>query len=124
MGGSETILVVEDDPTVRGLASDILSDHGYDVLVAKHPRSALEVGTSHAGKIDLLLTDIVMPGMNGRELAKSFQDSRPTTRVVFMTGYAQDDPVRSAQLESNQLLEKPFAPSGLLRKVREVLDQS
>ena len=91
--------------------------------MAKHSRSALEVGTSHAGKIDLLLTDIVMPGMNGRELAKSFQDSRPTTRVVFMTGYAQDDPVRSAQLESNQLLEKPFAPSGLLRKVREVLDQ-
>ena len=124
LGGSETILVVEDDPTVRGLASDILSDNGYDVLVAKHSRSALEVGTSHAGKIDLLLTDIVMPGMNGRELAKSFQDSRPTTRVVFMTGYAQDDPVRSAQLESNQLLEKPFAPSELLRKVREVLDQS
>ena len=124
LGGSETILVVEDDPTVRGLASDILTDHGYEVLVARHSRNALEVGTSHAGTIDLLLTDIVMPGMNGRELAKSFQDSRPATRVMFMTGYAHDDPVRSAQPDSNQLLEKPFAPSGLLRKVREVLDQS
>ena len=62
--------------------------------------------------------------MNGRELAKNFQDSRPTTRVMFMTGYAHDDPVRSTQPESNQLLEKPFAPSGLLRKVREALDQS
>ena len=124
LGGSETILVVEDDPTVRGLASDILTDHGYDVLVARHSRNALEVGTSHAGRIDLLLTDIVMPGMSGRELAKSFQDSRPTTRVMFMTGYAHDDPVHSAQPESNQLLEKPFAPSRLLRKVREVLDQS
>ena len=124
LGGSETILIVEDDPTVRGLASDILRDHGYDVLVAKHSQNALEVGASHAGTIDLLLTDIVMPGMNGRDLAKSFQDSRPTTRVMFMTGYAQDDPVRSAQLENNQLLEKPFAPGGLLQKVRAVLDQS
>ena len=124
LGGSETILIVEDDPTVSGLASDILRDHGYDVLVAKHSQNALEVGASHAGTIDLLLTDIVMPGMNGRDLAKSFQDSRPTTRVMFMTGYAQDDPVRSAQLENNQLLEKPFAPGGLLQKVRAVLDQS
>jgi PAS domain S-box-containing protein len=124
LAGSETILVVEDDPTVRSLTSDILRDHGYEVLVAKHSLHALEVGASHAGKIDLLLTDIVMPGMNGRDLAKTFQHARPETRVMFMTGYAQDDPVRSAQLESNQLLEKPFAPGGLLQRVRALLDQS
>ncbi len=124
LGGSETILVVEDDPTVRGLASDSLSGCGYDVLVASHSRDALDVSTRHAGKIDLLLTDIVMPGMNGRDLAKRFQEHRPTTRVVFTTGYAQDESVRGAQLERNQLLEKPFAPSALLRKVREVLDES
>ena len=124
LGGSETILIVEDDPTVRGLASDSLVSCGYDVLVAAHPRDALDFSTRHAGKIDLLLTDIVLPGMNGRDLAKKFRELRPTTRVVFTTGYSQDESARREQLERNQLLEKPFVPSALLRKVREVLDES
>ena len=124
LGGSETILIVEDDPTVRGLASDSLVSCGYDVLVAAHPRDALDFSTRHAGKIDLLLTDIVLPGMNGRDLAEKFRELRPTTRVVFTTGYSQDESVRRDQIDRNQLLEKPFVPSALLRKVREVLDES
>ena len=124
LGGSETILILEDDPTVRGLASSSLLGQGYDVVAAAHPDDALDFSTRHEGEIDLLLTDIVMPGMNGRELAKRFQELRPTTRVVFTTGYAQDESIRREQLERNQLLEKPFVPSALLRKVRQVLDET
>ena len=83
VGGTETILIVEDDPTVRTLAADVLVGRGYDVLVAEHPAAALELSNQHQGEIHLLLTDVVMPGMSGRDLAQVFRRLRPTTRILF-----------------------------------------
>jgi PAS domain S-box-containing protein len=124
VGGSETIMVVEDDPTVRALACAVLGAKGYDVLRADGPTEALRISAAHDGEIDLLLTDLVMPVMNGRDLAVRITAERPTTRVLFTTGYTEDNARRRDQLDGFQLLEKPFVPNALLHKVRELLDRT
>ena len=124
IGGTETVLVVEDDPTVRALACTVLADQGYHVLRADGPTEALRISATHNGEIELVLTDVVMPIMNGRELAVKITAARPTTRVLFTTGYTEVDTLRRGEVDEVQLLEKPFIPVVLLHKVREVLDRT
>ena len=120
-GGSETILVVEDEPMVRQLTREILELQGYTVLEALNGRHALEI--SPELHIDLLLTDVIMPEMGGKELTDHFTVARPGTRVLFMSGYTDDALAHQGVLDDGlALIEKPFSPRSLTRKVREVLD--
>ncbi|MCL5942961.1 MAG: PAS domain S-box protein [Actinobacteria bacterium] len=122
--GHETVLLVEDERQVRRLAQTILERLGYTVLAVGRPEEALHLGASHPGDIDLLLTDVVMPGMNGQELAVRVKDLRPGLRVLYMSGYpAKAITHRGILDEGVSFLEKPFTPEGLARKVREVLDR-
>jgi len=123
-GGRETVLLAEDDPAVRDVTSEILAQRGYRVLRAPDGQSALEIARSHAGEIPLLVTDIVMPGMTGPELATALQAERPGVRVLYMSGYTDDSVVRHGVLaEGMPYLQKPFTPDALARKVRELLDR-
>ncbi|HKF24380.1 MAG TPA: PAS domain S-box protein, partial [Candidatus Acidoferrum sp.] len=122
--GKETILLVEDDPLVRGLALEILESRGYTILVAERPETALEICRQHAGKIDLVLTDVIMPGMNGRDMADEILAVRPEIGVLFMSGYTDAVAVRNGNAgKVTSFLQKPFSPSVLGRKVREMLDE-
>ena len=116
-GRGETILVVEDEDPVRTLLRRILIDHGYRVLEARDGADGLRRSQEHGGEIHLLLTDVVMPEMTGPELARHLSAQRPTTRVLFMTGYTEQDPTGAAAL-----LHKPFSSSTLLGHVRRLLD--
>jgi PAS domain S-box-containing protein len=121
--GSETILVVEDDAAVRPLVRGVLLSRGYSVLEASGGDEALSVSESHRGPIKLLVTDLVMPGMNGRDLAEQLLLRHPEIRVLYMSGYTNDAIVRQGVLEEGAaFLQKPFTPDALARKVREVLD--
>jgi signal transduction histidine kinase len=121
--GHETILLVEDAPMVRALAREVLERSGYVVLEAARGAEALQVSARHAGRIDLLLTDVVMPGMNGRELAERLRAERPGTRILYMSGYTEHAIVHQGVLSSGmQFFPKPFTPDALAEKVREVLD--
>jgi two-component system, cell cycle sensor histidine kinase and response regulator CckA len=121
VGGHETILLVEDDELVRDLAREVLHDGGYSVL-ASAPGDAVSLAERHAGRIDLLLTDVVMPDIGGRELARHVARISPTTRVLYMSGYTDDLISRHGVLDDHApLLGKPFMPAELLHKVREVL---
>ncbi len=120
----ETILVVEDEKEVRKLAVRILEKQGYRMLEASTGENALLVCKEHKEPIHLLLTDVVMPGMNGRELMESLTSLRPETKVLFMSGYADDAIARHGVLEEGMnYIQKPFATDRLIRKVREVLDK-
>ena len=117
----ETILVVEDTDDVRKMICQILLQHGYHVLEAANGQEALELCSSHGNLIHLLLTDIVMPRMNGGELAEHVRRMHPRLPMILMSGYADDDLVRHlARLAV--FLAKPFTAVALMRKVREVLD--
>jgi signal transduction histidine kinase len=124
-GGSETVLLAEDEPAVRGMIATILQHQGYTVLQAGNGDEALKVAEGHHKTgIDLLLTDVVMPQMGGVELARRFYTEYPDTKVIFTSGYA-DQPIMS-QNDSDarvDFLQKPFMPSALASKVREVLDK-
>jgi PAS domain S-box-containing protein len=121
--GTETVLLVEDVETVRALAREILRLNGYAVIEARHAREALLLSEAHRGPIHLMLTDIVMPGMSGGELARRLRAQRPATRVLYMSGYADDAIFRNALPgKETAFLEKPFTAAVLSRKVREVLD--
>jgi PAS domain S-box-containing protein len=123
LGGTETILLVEDEDGVRTLAAVVLRASGYTVLEAKNGLEAVELCLTHAGPIDLLLTDVVMPRMSGRQLADALAEPRPGLRAVFMSGYTDDAVVRHGILgEGISFLNKPFTPAALARKVREALD--
>jgi PAS domain S-box-containing protein len=123
LSGTETVLVAEDDPTVRTLVSHVLRRLGYEVLEAAAPSQAELVAERHAGKIHMLLTDVVMPGMRGPELARRLVATRPDMRVLFMSGYTDDAVVTDGILEGQgEFLEKPFTPTALGRRVRSVLD--
>jgi len=123
--GSETILLVEDEEVVRELARKVLQREGYTVLTAGQAGEALSIGTEHDGAIQLLVTDVIMPGgMGGRELADRLTVLLPGLRVLFMSGYTADTVVdQGVQDREVDFLQKPFTPAGLLRKVRSVLDR-
>jgi PAS domain S-box-containing protein len=122
-GGAETILLVEDAEGVRELARESLERRGYAVLVASSPAEALEILQRHGRPIDLLLTDVVLPGMSGSELAARLLPFHPETKVLYMSGYTDDAVVQHGVLEEHvAFLPKPFTLAGLARKVREVLD--
>jgi PAS domain S-box-containing protein len=121
--GSETILLVEDEERVRVLARSILRKYGYTVLDAQSPGDAFLLCEQHDTAIDLLLTDVVMPRMSGRELAERLLQIRPAMRVLYMSGYTDDAIMRHGILESSlAFLQKPITPEALVRKVREVMD--
>jgi two-component system, cell cycle sensor histidine kinase and response regulator CckA len=121
--GAETVLLVEDDRGVRTLARSALESLGYTVLEAHNGEQGVQVALAHSGPIDLVVTDVVMPGSGGRELADRVQAARPEAKVLFTSGYTDDAVVRHGILQSNvAFLQKPFTPTSLARKVREVLD--
>ena len=121
--GTETILVVEDEPAVLTLSQRALEAHGYVVLAASDATTALRLVERHGGMIHLLLTDVVMPGMSGRDLADQLAARRPGSRVLYMSGYPGDAVVHEGELKpGSAFLQKPFSPDGLARKVRAVLD--
>jgi two-component system cell cycle sensor histidine kinase/response regulator CckA len=117
-----TILLVEDNPSLEQIARRILKRYGYSVLSAPSAEEAVRVSRGHAGAIDLLLTDVVMPGQSGPSLATLLTTERPAMRVLHMSGYTDDAVVRHGALSGTAtFLQKPFTPEGLGRKVREVL---
>lgn len=122
--GTETILLVEDEPIVREVSRLLLTQLGYRVLVASDGAQALALSDAETGPIDLLITDIVMPGMDGRELAATLTRRRPSLRVLFTSGYTEDVIVRRGVLEQGvDFLAKPFARELLAARVREILDR-
>lgn len=123
--GTETILVVEDAEPLRALTKEFLSASGYTVLEAANGDEAIRIAQSHAGTIDLLLTDVVMPRMGGKPLVEQMAQIRPSTRVLYMSGYPNDGIVQAGVLANGvALLEKPFTREILSRRVRQVLDDS
>jgi signal transduction histidine kinase len=123
VGGTETVVVVEDDEVVRRLTSTALRSYGYAVIEAANGKEGLEAIERHAGPIHLVITDVVMPVMSGRELAGALQRTRPDTQVLYVSGYT-DAVVRHGFLDPSVLyLQKPFTPSLLARRVRDVLDR-
>jgi PAS domain S-box-containing protein len=123
-GGREVILFVEDEDNIRGPAQEVLESRGYTVVVAAHAAQALEVARQWNGHFDLLITDVIMPGMSGGQLADVLCRERPALRVLFISGYPEDAISQQGVLESSRaFLQKPFPPGALLRKVREVLDR-
>ena len=123
--GSETILLVEDEDVVRGLARQILEQAGYNVLDARGGEEAIRLCHERRAPIDLLLTDVVMPETSGKEVAARLTRLRPLTRVLYMSGYTDDAIVHHGVLDSDvEFIQKPFTPIALARKVREVLDVS
>jgi CheY-like chemotaxis protein len=123
--GTETILLVEDEAGVRSLSKLVLEANGYTLLEAGDGAQALALCQHYAGDIHLLLTDVVMPGMSGRELRDRLAAQRPDMRVLFVSGYTDDAIVHHGALDAGTpFLQKPFSPDDLARKVREVLDQS
>jgi PAS domain S-box-containing protein len=121
--GSETVLLVEDDGAVRELASMILSSNGYLVLPAQDALEAEHFSANHSGEIHLLLTDIMMPGTSGRELARRISARHPRARVLYMSGYTDNVLAQGGVLEEGvSFLQKPFTPAALSQKVRDVLD--
>lgn len=122
--GSETILLVEDDHAVRAVAERSLVRFGYTVIAASNGAEALDLAASFDDDIDLLLTDIMMPGMNGVEVAGAVASDRPGIRVFYMSGYADQDLVRQGLLEpGTHFLQKPFTPQELAERVRGILDR-
>jgi PAS domain S-box-containing protein len=121
--GSETVLLVEDEGAVRMLALHALQTNGYAVLDAETGEQALHVVQTFGVPVRLLVTDVVMPGLNGRELAERLQNSQPSLRVLYMSGYTSDEIVRRGiEADRVNFLQKPFTPQTLIRKVREILD--
>jgi PAS domain S-box-containing protein len=123
--GNETILLVEDDVQVRELTRTVLESRGYQVLAAEESLKVPEICRKYAGPIHLLLTDVVMPGLGGSELAVEIAKQRPGIKVLFMSGYTDNVLIQSGGLGNDSFfLQKPFTPSSLARKVREILDQA
>jgi PAS domain S-box-containing protein len=121
-GGNETVLLVEDEDAVRHMAQEILQSNGYCVLDASNGNEAVRVSAEHKGTIDLMVTDVVMPQLGGRELAEKLFVTRPEMRVLYMSGYTDDAIVHHGVVDGRaSFLEKPFTSDALARKIREVL---
>jgi CheY-like chemotaxis protein len=121
-GGTQTILLAEDDGAVRRLARNVLADQGYMVLDARDGDEALALARRYQNVIHLLVTDVVMPGLSGRDLATRLAGERPGVRVLYTSGYTENVMIRSGFQDGLMLLPKPFLPADLLRKVREALE--
>lgn len=123
--GEETLLLVEDEAGLRRLAARLLRDCGYFVLEAQDGQQALALAASHSGGIHLLLTDVIMPGMNGRLLASQIEKLRPGIAVVFASGYPAEVIAKHGVLEKGtSFLQKPFTAEALVKKIRSVLDEA
>ena len=121
--GSERVLLVEDEEAVRTLARESLRAYGYEVIEASSGEEAIRLSASDGERIDLLLTDVVMPMMSGRQLAEQLAELRPSMRVLYMSGYTEDAILHHGVLDEGvHLLEKPFTPDMLAAKVRALLD--
>jgi PAS domain S-box-containing protein len=121
--GTETILLVEDEAMVRDLTLEVLKECGYTVIPAERPDEALNISKQNQGHIDLLVTDVIMPGMSGLELAERLKPERPGMKVLYVSGYTADAVARHGMSDSKTaFLQKPFSPAALVRKVREVLE--
>jgi len=123
LDGSETVLIVEDDDTLRNFARKALQGYGYRILDAEDGEDALRVGEAHDGPINLLIADVVMPKMSGKEVADRLQPIYPQMKVIYMSGYTDNSIAHHGILAPGlNFLEKPFTPEGLARKVREILN--
>ncbi|MDL1962856.1 MAG: PAS domain S-box protein [Deltaproteobacteria bacterium] len=123
-GGSETVLIVEDDDSLRKLAQNVLQQHGYKVLDAENGEDALRVSQAHEGAIHLMIADVVMPRMGGKKVAERLKLLYPRMKVIYMSGYTDNAIVLHGVLAPGlNFLQKPFSPEGLAHKVREVLDE-
>jgi len=121
----EVILIVEDDNDLRSYLSEVLRGLGYRVVAAANAGAALPILQQESARIDLLLTDVVMPGMNGRELGRRAQEIRPSLRVLYMTGYSRNAVVHHGRLDQGvELLQKPITQTHLAARIRDLLDQS
>jgi CheY-like chemotaxis protein len=122
MANAGSVLIVEDDIGVRKFTAQVLRDAGWIALEAEDPAGALAIASRESQRIDLLLTDVVMPGLNGSELAERVCAMRPGLRVLFMSGYAPEEIVASGALATGeQLIRKPFTPSVLRQRVAQTL---
>lgn len=119
--GSPVILLVEDESTVREVTRSVLQHAGYRVLESAGPREALQLASKHQGRIDLLLTDVVMPEMNGADLALHLLHTQPDLITVFMSGYAEADVAHKITRTSKIHIQKPFTVAGLLTRIGEAL---
>jgi DNA-binding NtrC family response regulator len=119
-----TILLVEDEEAVRKIAARTLSEEKYDVLEAGSAEEALLRCQSFGGRIDLVVTDVIMPGMSGLDLAENLQTERADAKVLFMSGYLEARNSDAEKLEKGEFLQKPFRPQTLLAKVHELLDDN
>jgi len=125
VGGKETLLLVEDEATVRELAALTLREKGYTVFEAGNGKEGLALARQHDGEIDLVLTDVVMPVMGGKEMADALRASHPSTKVLFTSGYTEDAIAHHGVLQAGIVfLQKPYLTTALARKVREVLDEA
>jgi CheY-like chemotaxis protein len=122
--GNETILVVEDEPSVLGITVKMLDQLGYVTLSAASGAEALEMSKSHSGAISLLLTDVVMPNMNGRQLADKLLASKPDMKVLYLSGYTENTVIHHGIVDSSvAFLPKPFTRDALAKTIRNVLEQ-
>jgi CheY-like chemotaxis protein len=121
-GGTETILLAEDESIVRRFIYSVLTQRGYRILEAATGDEAARCSSEYQGTIDLLLTDVVMPGMNGAQLAERIAAARPVIKVLFMSGYTEDAVFNDRLRCGAEFLQKPMTPDVLLAKVRQLLD--
>ena len=125
ISGTETLLIVENEAAIRHLLQMALQKNGYRVLTAESGREALDLINAHSGPIHLLITDVMMPDIDGPELVRRLSTLRPDTRTLFMSGYMDDALGEQGVLPSNvNFIQKPFSPRTIAQRVREILDGS
>ena len=123
LSGTETVLAVDDDPSMLGILEEVLKPLGYKVLSAASGEEALAMAAKHQEKIDLLLTDVMLPGIKGQELAKQLLHRCPGVNILFMSGYLCPSMAHSdSDQRFEAFIQKPFSPNALLRKIRKLLD--
>lgn len=123
-GGTETILLVEDDAGVRAMIQTVLEGHGYRVLIATNGKEGLETFRHHAAEIDLIISDVFMPKMSGEEMYERIRQHDPTARFLFMSGYMEEATYQALILRGRvDYIQKPFSPIDFLVKVRQILDR-